>query len=242
MSSEERHQSGVNLLHSVRSREMSFQNWCSGESNQLATWAARIVTDYPGTRFNPLVIVGPTGVGKSHLAFAVGNEVARRFSDCSVKATSGNEFYNEVVKAYQTQTFDCLTNSYRALDFLIVDDVHHVEKKTRTQAELLDAVDFLLSQGKQVVLTANRTPGNLPGFETHLVARVRQGLILEISKPSHAELLQHFVALCERNSLKPGENDLQALPDERGLDHFDVHGVFNSFRAHVEWSQTLGAL
>jgi len=87
---------GINLLDLASYREMTFQNWCSGESNQLATLAASAITDSPGSRFNPLVIVGPTGVGKTHLAIAVGNEVARRYRQYKVKAIASVEFYREV--------------------------------------------------------------------------------------------------------------------------------------------------
>jgi chromosomal replication initiator protein DnaA len=162
-------------------------------SNQLAAKAADAVIERPGQRFNPLLIHGPSGVGKTHLANAIGNEIAARGGGrVAVACVSGQRFVDELIAAIGSNTVDRWRARYRAADVLILDDVHFLAGKERTQEELFHVFNALHSAGKQLIFTSDLPPRRMPDIEDRLKSRFDGGLVASIDPPDR--LLRERIA------------------------------------------------
>jgi chromosomal replication initiator protein len=140
----------------------TFENFIRGENNQLATSAAIAVADNPGkTKFNPLVIYGPTGLGKTHLVQAIGNRVLQRNPQAKVLYTNSEKFTMEYINAIQTNKVPEFTNFYRSVDVLIVDDIQFLGGKEKTQDNFFHTFNALHQDGKQLILTSDKQPKDL---------------------------------------------------------------------------------
>jgi len=172
-----------------------------GPSNQLAVRAADAVIEDPGKRYNPLFIHGPSGVGKTHLVNAIGNEIINASGGAAVVAcVSAQQFMDELIAAMQDGTVDRWRTRYRGADALVVDDVQFVVGKERTQEELFHVFNTLYSEGKQLVFASDRQPRLLDGLEERLRSRFEGGLVVEMQVPDRAlrqKLYAHYLAEVE---------------------------------------------
>ena len=155
-----------------------------GPSNQLAVGAADAVIAEPGVKYNPLFLHGTSGVGKTHLANAIGNElVVLTNGAMHVSVVSAQAFVDELIAALQEGTVERWRARYRAPDALIIDDVQFVADKERTQDELFHVFNTLYGDGKQIVLTSDRAPRELEQLESRLRSRFEGGLVVELGPP-----------------------------------------------------------
>jgi chromosomal replication initiator protein len=155
-----------------------------GASNQLAVRAADAVAEAPGQRYNPLFIHGPSGVGKTHLAHALGNELVNGSGGAMRVACLGAQaFVDELISALQDGNVERWRARLRAADALVVDDVQFVSGKERTQEELFHVFNALVAEGKQLVFTSDRAPKEMPELEERLRSRFEGGLVVEIQAP-----------------------------------------------------------
>ena len=165
-----------------------------GPSNQLAVHAADTVVQEPGGKYNPLYLHGPSGVGKTHLLHAVGNElVATRGGAALVACVNARDFTDELIRALQDGTIERWRVRYRVLDVLLMDDVQQLTGSERTQDELFHLFNSLYAAGRQIVLAADRAPGRIEGLEDRLRSRFEGGLVVEMQRPDHA-LREKFFA------------------------------------------------
>ncbi|HKO15442.1 MAG TPA: DnaA/Hda family protein [Gemmatimonadaceae bacterium] len=170
-------------------------------SNQLAVKAADAVVAEPAERYNPLFIHGPSGVGKTHLLNAVGNELMDASGGAStVACVSAQLFMDELIAALQEGTVERWRARYRSADALLVDDVQFVAEKERTQEELFHVFNALHADGKQLVFCSDRPPRELDGFEDRLRSRFEGGLVVEMQSPDRVlreKLYARFLAATE---------------------------------------------
>jgi chromosomal replication initiation ATPase DnaA len=159
--------------------------FAEGPSNQIAVGAAREVIADPGRRYNPLVVVGRAGVGKTHLLHAIGNELARK-SGAVVACLSTVGFIDELIAAIDGNRVDWWRARYRRATALLLDDVHLLVGKDRSQEELFNLFNLLMDQERQLVFTAPVHPGSLEGLEERLVSRLQGGLVVELAEPDRA--------------------------------------------------------
>lgn len=156
----------------------------AGKSNQLATRAAESVLTAPGAQYNPLFVHGGPGVGKTHLVHAVGNALRRKAAlSGPVACVSGSQFVDELIAALQDGSIDRWRARYRAAGALIVDDVHALAGKERSQEELFHLFNALHSAGRQVVLSSDRPPSEIGELEPRLRSRFNGGLVVAIQPP-----------------------------------------------------------
>ena len=154
-----------------------------GPSNQMAVAAADAVSAEPGTKFNPLFLHGPSGVGKTHLANAIGNEILASYGHMTVSVVGAQAFIDELIAALQEGAVERWRARYRTPEVLIIDDVQFVADKERTQDELFHVFNELYSAGKQIVLTSDRPPKELEQLEARLRSRFEGGLVVEMAAP-----------------------------------------------------------
>jgi len=162
----------------------TLETMIAGKSNQLALRAAEATIEAPGVRYNPLFIHGGPGVGKTHLVHAVGNALRRKAAlSGPVACVSGSQFVDELIAALQDGTVDRWRARYRTAGALIVDDVHALAGKERSQDELFHLFNALHSAGKQVVLASDRPPSEIGELEARLRSRFDGGLVVAIQPP-----------------------------------------------------------
>lgn len=162
----------------------TFENYVKGESNQFARAAALAVANNPGgTSFNPLVIYGGVGLGKTHLVHAIGNHLLRSGKQSRVYYTSSEKFTIDFVDAIQKDNINEFSSFYRSVDLLIVDDIQFFAGKEKTQDYFFHNFNALHQQGKQIVLSCDKPPKDLKGLNERLISRFQWGLTADIQPP-----------------------------------------------------------
>ena len=179
----------------------TFDTFIRGESNKLAYAAATAVANNPGgTRYNPLVIYGSVGLGKTHVIQAVGNAVLQKFSGARVLYTSSDKFTVEFVDAIQNDRINEFQSLYRSIDVLIIDDVQFFAGKERTQEIFFHVFNALRELGKQIILTCDRAPKELKDIDDRLLNRLQWGLTADIAAPD----LETRIAILRHKAIADG--------------------------------------
>ncbi len=161
-----------------------FENYIEGDCNRLARSAGQAIAKNPGgTAFNPLVIFGDVGLGKTHLAQGIGNEVLKRFNDKTVLYVSSEKFTNQIIQSIKNNAVNDFVNFYQLVDVLIVDDIQFLENKQKTQEIFFHIFNQLHQNGKQIILTSDRPPKDMNGMEERLISRFKWGLSADIQAP-----------------------------------------------------------
>ncbi len=185
----------------------TFENFVEGANNQFARAASLAVSQSPGkTTFNPLVIYGGVGLGKTHLIQAIGNYTKIEGLAKRVLYVSSEKFTIEFIDSIQNNKTTEFSNNYRNVDILLVDDIQFFTNKERTQEEFFHTFNSLHQKGKQIVLTSDRPPKELKGMEERLTSRFQWGLVVDIQPPD----LETRIAILQK---KAEENNLR-LPQE----------------------------
>ncbi len=161
----------------------TFDTLVTGRANDLARAAAFQVAQNPGISYNPLFVYGGVGLGKTHLIHALGNAVYRHNPNYTVRYVHAEDYYADVVRAYQQKSFDVFKRYYRSLDLLLVDDIQFFNNKNRTQEEFFYAFNALIEARKQVVITCDTYPKDITGLEDRLISRLDWGLTVAIEPP-----------------------------------------------------------
>jgi chromosomal replication initiator protein len=158
-----------------------------GASNQLAVHAVDTIIDEPGKKYNPLYIYGPSGVGKTHLLHALGNELIGQSGGAfTVAVVNAEQFIDELIAALQDETIEKWRARYRMVDALVLDDVDRCAGKERSQEELFHIFNSLFYNGRQIVFASTQAPKSIEGLEERLRSRFEGGLVVEIQPPDHA--------------------------------------------------------
>lgn len=164
----------------------SFDNFIEGASNKLARTAAQSVANCPGgTSFNPLLVYGGVGLGKTHLAHAIGVEIKEKHPGKTVLYISAEMFSQQYTEAVRRKTRNDFIHFYQLIDVLIVDDIQFLSGKPGTQDVFFHIFNHMHQSGKQVVLTSDRAPINIKDVEQRLLSRFKWGLSAEIEKPDY---------------------------------------------------------
>ena len=184
----------------------TFRTFVEGKSNEMAKAAALQVAENSGRSYNPLLLYGGVGLGKTHLMQAVGNHLLERDPSASVVYLHSQRFVQDMVKALQQGTMAEFMSYYRSLDALLIDDIQFFANKLRSQEEFFHVFNALLERGHQMVLTCDRYPREIDGLEERLKSRFVWGLTVAVEPPE----LEHRVAIL----MKKAEVDGVELPQD----------------------------
>ncbi len=184
------------------SLRFTFDNFVEGSNNQFARAAALAVAQSPGqTAFNPLVIYGGVGLGKTHLLQAIGNHIRSQGNGHRVLYVSSERFTLDFITAIQNNRATEFSARYRSVDVLLLDDIQFFANKERTQEEFFHTFNTLYHKGKQIVLTSDRPPGDLKGVEERLISRFKSGLVTDIQPPDYETRLAILTKKAEENGI-----------------------------------------
>ena len=165
--------------------QYSFDSFIVGPSNRFAHSAAMAVSKAPGQVYNPLFIYGPPGVGKTHLLYAIANGIRKEKPDANIVYIKGEEFTNELITAIQTGKNIEFRSKYREADLFLIDDVQFIAGKDATQEEFFHTFNKLHEGHKQIVMTSDRKPSDMPTLEDRLRTRFEWGLLADIQPPDY---------------------------------------------------------
>ncbi len=164
----------------------TFDTFIEGECNRLARSAGMEIASKPGnTPFNPLIIFGDTGLGKTHLSHAIGNQIMLKNPSQQVLYVSTEQFTNQVIKSIKNNSVNDFMNFYQMIDVLIVDDIQFLANRPKTQEIFFNIFNLLHQGGKQIILTSDRAPKDLADVEKRLISRFKWGLNADVSLPEY---------------------------------------------------------
>ena len=199
----------------------TFENFIEGDCNRLARSAGYAVAAKPGgTSFNPLMIYGGVGLGKTHLVQAIGNEIKRTLTDKLVLYVSCEKFTQQFVDALKNNNINDFVNFYQAMDILIMDDVHNFAGKEKTQDIFFHIFNHLHQSGKQLIITSDKAPKDLSGLEERLLSRFKWGLSADLQIPD----LETRMAILKKKMYSDGIE----LPGE--VIEYVAHNIDNNVR------------
>ena len=215
-------------------RHYTFENFVSGASNKLALSVARSIAEKPqGNTFNPFFIYGPSGVGKTHLANAIGVNVLERNPEMRVLFVSAHVFKTQYTESVVKNNFNNFINFYQSIDVLIIDDVQEIST-AKTQQAFFHIFNHLQQSSRQIIMTCDRPPVKLEGMEDRMLTRFKWGMVAEMEMPD-ATLRRDIVkAKLKRNGIRTGfsQEVISYISENVVSSVREIEGVINAIMAY----------
>lgn len=216
----------------------TFSNFVVGSTNRFAHAASLAVANNSSITYNPLVIYGPSGVGKTHLMLAIKNQIKKNFPYKKIEYTRGEDFTNQLIKALQDGklglgTIDDFRNKYRGVDVLLIDDIHFIAGKEQTQEEFFNTFNTLYQNNKQIVVTLDRPPREIKTLDDRIRSRFESGLFADISLPDFETRVGIIQKKAEKLHLYIDENLVFYIAEHIKVNTRQLEGVVKKIEAYV---------
>jgi len=225
---------GIQKLHidPQLKKENTFENFIEGECNRLARSAGMAVANNPGgTAFNPLFIFGDSGLGKTHLAHAIGIEVKERYPDKVVLYVNANKFATQYSEATLKNNRNDFMNFYQMIDVLIIDDIQEFAGKIKTQETFFHIFNHLHQSGKQLILTSDKAPIEIKDIEERLLSRFKWGLTTDLMRPDFETRLAILKKKTYKDGLQMPEEVLEYIAENIASNVRELEGALISLLA-----------
>lgn len=214
-----------------------FDNFIVGDSNNFAHAAARAVADSPGnTNYNPLIVYGGTGLGKTHLIQAIGNHAMHKYPGTKVYYSSSEAFTSHFINAIQQNKVSEFSAFYRSCDILLIDDIHFFSNKGKTQEEFFHTFNDLHQNSKQIILTSDRPINELVALEERLISRFKWGLVVDIQPPDFETRLAILRNKCDESELDIPGDILEYLAANLTDNVRELEGALTKIMAQVTFT------
>ncbi len=218
----------------------AFDTFVVGSANQFCHAASLSVASHPGQNYNPLFIYGGVGLGKTHLLHAIGLHILKQNPKSRVLFTTGEQFTNDLINAIRYETTHEFRKKYReSLDVLLIDDIQFISGKERTQEAFFHTFNTLYESRRQIVLTSDRSPKDIPQLEERLRSRFNWGLIADIQIPDIETRMAILRRLAERNRIELPDAVAYLMAERLTSNIRDLEGSFNRLSAFASLSNSV---
>jgi len=221
-----------NLYESNLNKRYSFDNFISGPNNDLARQACLTISRNPGQEYNPLFIYGGVGLGKTHLVQATGNQILTNFPNKRVLYLTSEKFLNEVINAIGNRKTGDLRRKYRDIDVLLIDDVQFLAGKFTASEELFNTFNALYENNKQIIISSDRLPKEMPDLEDRLRSRFEGGMMVDVQKPSLEIRTAILKRLCEIKNFTLSDDILDFISVNFDNNVRELQGALNTVIAN----------
>jgi chromosomal replication initiator protein len=214
----------------------TFDSFVVGSSNELAFAASGAVVQEVGTKYNPLFVYGGTGLGKTHLIQAVGNEIIKAHKNrVKVKYVPSEKFVNDVVWAIRSKRMDYIKNKYRTIDVLIIDDIQFIGGKERSEEEFFHTFNILHQNNKQIIISSDRPPSAIPTLEDRLRSRFEGGMIVDITHPDYEMKLAIIKNKCIEKGFDIDNEVIHSIASKLQRSVREIEGIVNKLYFYKEF-------
>lgn len=210
----------------------TFDTFVIGKGNQMANAAAMAVSEEPGTLYNPLFLYGGVGLGKTHLMHAIGHAMITRNPNTNVMYVTSEEFTNDMVMSIRDKTQEQFRLKYRYVDLLLVDDIQFFADKEGTQEEFFHTFEQLYNNSKQIVLTSDRLPNEIPKLQDRLVSRFKWGLSVDITAPDLETRIAILRNKAEREQIEIPDDALEIIASQVNSNVRELEGALARVQAY----------
>lgn len=213
--------------------DLTFDNFVEGECNRLARAAGLSVSENPGKSvFNPIFIFGDSGLGKTHVAQAIGIEIGKRFPEKNVLYVSTQRFVDQFTTASKKREINEFVRFYQMMDVLIVDDIQELTGKPQTQIVFFNIFNYLHQNNKQLVFTSDKSPVELKDIENRLISRFKWGLSVQLYAPDFETKVAIIKSKSRRYNVTLSEDVIEYLAENIHTNIRELEGAVSSFAAH----------
>lgn len=212
---------------SLLSEKYTFESFVVGDSNRFAYSAAKAVAARPGKAFNPLFIYGSSGLGKTHMLHAIGNEIAAKSPNKKILYVSSESFLTEFINSIENKKMEAFKNKYRKVDVLLMDDIQFLSNKEALQNEFFYTFNALYELGKQIVVTSDRPPNEVSILEERIRTRFQCGLIVDIQSPDFETKIAILNKKSSEKDIEISNDVLSYISRHTGSNVRELEGIIN---------------
>ncbi len=223
------------------SEEFTFEKFIVGNSNKMAYAAARAVAENPAQKYNPLLIYGDSGLGKTHLLYSIAHEIRHTRPKSRIVYIKGDDFTNELVSSIQTGRNSEFREKYRSADLLLVDDIQFIAGKVQTQEEFFHTFNTLYESGRQIVLTSDRPPKEMLRLEDRLRSRFEGGLLVDIQPPDYETRVAIVKTKAARLGIPLADDAGNYIAENIKANIRQIEGILKKIQAYIDL-QGIGAV
>ena len=224
------------LEKSMLNPKYNFEEFVVGKSNNFAHSASLAVAESPGTTFNPLFIYGESGMGKTHLMQAIGNFLLETNKRKTIFYITTEQFTNEMIGAIRANKTEAFRNKYRKIDILLVDDIHFLSKKEGSQEEFFHTFNALYETKKQIVMTSDRPPKDIPDLENRLVTRFEWGLLADLKSPDFETRVAILRKKAETENIELANDVIEYVAENISTNVRALEGSLIRLLAHASYN------
>ncbi len=212
----------------------TFDTLVCNRSNELATCVAKIISEKPGTQYNPVFLYSGTGLGKTHTLQAIGQKTLELHPNFNIKYITSETFVNHYIESVTGRKMKEFNEFYRSVDLLLVDDIHFIAGKEGTQEAFFHIFNILHQHNKQIVVSSDKHPKNLGGMESRLISRFEWGIVIDLSKPDMEDRLAVIQFKVRTMSLKLTNLQIELVARQVDTNYRDIEGVLNRIQARQQ--------
>ena len=225
--------SELQINHASLNPKYTFETFVVGNNNRFAHAAALAVGDSPAKSYNPLFLYGGVGLGKTHLMHAIGNRIIENNRNCNVIYVTSEKFTNQLINAIKDNKNEFFRNKYRNIDVLLIDDIQFIAGKERVQEEFFHTFNTLYEDGKQIIISSDKPPRDIPFLEDRLKSRFEWGLLADISCPDYETRLAILRKKAQDENIIIDDFILSNIATKIDSNIRELEGVFNKLVARA---------
>ena len=223
----------IEISNKTLNSKYTFETFVVGNNNRFAHAAAIAVGDQPGEAYNPLFLYGGVGLGKTHLMQAIGNRILKNNRSAKILYVTSEKFTNQLINAIKDNKNEIFRNKYRTIDVLLIDDIQFIAGKERVQEEFFHTFNALYEDKKQIIISSDKPPRDIPFLEDRLKSRFEWGLLADIGCPDYETRLAILRKKAQEEKIVVDDNILANIANKIDSNIRELEGVFNKIIARA---------